>query len=235
MMKPKAKPCKGKGRTEGHGCGKQAIVRKYGLCQTCLKQWALTTEAGAEFIKKHAISHKKRGDDVRKRSWNERKEKMKVQTHSKEHKKYLQIEIQKLARMIDVKFGYNTCIDCGLPFTQGRDRDGGHFHSKGNNPSIRYNLHNIHSQKSNCNTNGLGGGKQHDYYKGLIQRYGQEYADMIDVELQQKYKYIGLTKADYPEKLKTVRAIIRNFETYQFTDAIQARKILNQIIGIHNE
>jgi len=166
----------------------------------------------------------------------EKKKKMpKTQSHpdvySKENKAALASEVQKLARMIDARFGFVTCIDCGKPF--GKQIDGGHFNSKGSNMSIAYNLHNLHSQMSNCNQNGLGGGKQMGYYDGLIARYGQDYADYVKYELQQKYQYVGLKNHEIPDILKRTRALIRNFDAYNFFNSVHARDTCNTIIGIY--
>lgn len=237
------KKCKGTGKAIGHGCGDmvpQAIGnkpnRKYGLGISCgcYAKWLYGTEEGLQVVEDHQIRAKNSNERKAKKDWNERKDKMKVTTHRKENKRNLQIEINRLAKMIDKKFGYDTCIDCGKPFTEDRDRDGGHCHSVGSNETIRYNLHNIHGQKSlSCNSNGTGGGKQHEYLRGLEQRYGKEYRELVEFTIVRRYKYNGLTDQDYADKLKIVRAIIRNFDTYRMQDAIQAREMFNKIIGIY--
>lgn len=190
---------------------------KYFLQQYCLE----TTEC----IAAHLELAKKKA----------KKKTPKTQSHPdvyhKENKQALAQACQKLARMIDARFGYVTCIDCGKSF--GKQIDGGHFHSKGSNASIAYNLHNLHSQMSNCNQNGLGGGKQMGYYDGLISRYSQDYANYVKYELQTKYPRIGMMNHEIPEYLKSARALIRNFDTYNFFNAIHARDICNTIIGIY--
>jgi hypothetical protein len=159
-----------------------------------------------------------------------RKKEMDIVANPTKYKKFLQDEINKLARMIDNSFDLK-CIDCGKDY--GPQQDGGHFNSVGKNASLRFNLHNIHSQKSDCNQNGLGAGRERQYYQGLIDRYGIEYAEMVDVGLQQKFTYIGLKNEDYPEKTKIVRAIIKNFGTYRFEGPKEAREICNKLIGIY--
>jgi len=159
-----------------------------------------------------------------------RKKIMDIETNPVKYKKILQDEINKLARMIDNSFSLK-CIDCGKDY--GQQQDGGHFKSVGSNASLRFNLHNIHSQKSDCNQNGLGGGRERQYYQGLIDRYGVEYAEMVDLQLQQKYKYIGLKSNEIPEKTKIVRSIIKNFETYRFESPYMAREMFNKLIGIY--
>ena len=133
--------------------------------------------------------------------------------------------------MIDLKLGYVVCIDCDKPF--GKQQDGGHFNSKGDNGTLRWNLHNIHSQKSDCNRNGLGGGRRLEYFRGLVKRYGVEYAEMVDTGLQVKYKYLGLTNKEVGEKLILVNKLIRDFDTFQLRDGIQAREMFNNLIGIY--
>lgn len=133
--------------------------------------------------------------------------------------------------MIDLKFGYVTCIDCGNSY--GEQQDGGHFKSVGSNSSLRYNLDNVHSQASNCNRNGMGGGKTLEYYRGLIARYGQSYADYVDSELQLKYPTIKLSEKEVYEKLTLVRSLVKNFNTFELTDSLQARTLFNNLIGIY--
>ena len=201
---------------------------------SCYPNWLYNTPEGNEVVEKHTIRSKKKTEDQEKTEWNEKKQEMRITTHYKENKKYLQNEINRLAKMIDRRFGFESCIDCGRGFTQDMDRDAGHCHSVGSNESIRYNLHNIHSQKSSCNGNGLGGGKTEEYKIGLEHRYGSEYRQYVEFEIVRLFQYIGMKKADYPEKLKIVRKLIRDFETFQFEDGIQARTQLNEIIGIYS-
>jgi hypothetical protein len=167
----------------------------------------------------------------KKKDWNKYKQERRPFTHKKENKAELQRQINLLARKIDQACEIFTCIDCGNRF--GKQVDAGHFHSVGSNATIRWNLHNIHSQASNCNRNGQGGGKQHDYYKGLVEKYGSKYAEYVDIVLPLKYKYIGLTEVEIYEKLKLVRKINRTFDTYEINDPIKARKMFNKIIGIY--
>jgi len=127
--------------------------------------------------------------------------------------------------LIDKKFGYINCIDCNKPLDH---IDAGHYIAVGSNATLRYNLNNIHSQRRGCNRDSARMGSRHTgYYKGLIERYGTDYAEMIDTELQHKYKYLGLMNQEIAEKLK-------NFDTFEFTDSISMRGMFNKIIGIYN-
>lgn len=163
------------------------------------------------------------------KKWKEEKKKLSPTIYAKEYKIKLQRSINRLAKLIDAEFGYH-CIDCNKPF--GSQIDAGHYHSVGSNSSLRYNLHNIHSQRAQpCNQ--WQGGKKKEYYEGLVVRYGQEYADYIDKELPVLYKEIKLSATDVIEKYKIVNKLIKNFPALIFHNGREARIKLNIIIGIY--
>jgi hypothetical protein len=171
--------------------------------------------------------------EQRKKDWNKHKAERMPVLYPKKYKGYLNSECQKLARKIDNHFNFN-CIDCDRPFAA--QQDGGHFNSKGKKASLSWNLHNIHSQRSECNCNGLGGGRERQYYDGLIKRYGQEYAEYVDIGLQKEYKYIGLNENEVAEKLAIVRKINREFDNIVNDlelNSIDMRSYFNGLIGIY--
>ena len=147
---------------------------------------------------------------------------------AKKRRADLQVEVNKLSRMIDAKFGYK-CIDCGSEF--GKKVDAAHYHSRGANNTIRYNLHNLHSARSHCNL--YSDTHKEGYYKGLKSRYGEEYANYVKDSLPIIFERIKLLDSDIKEKLKIVRKLIRTFPTLQFKDGVEAREKLNKIIGIY--
>ena len=163
------------------------------------------------------------------KEWRDTKAVMKVTTHAKEYKADLQREINKLSRMIDFKFGFITCIDCGKPF--GKQIDACHFHGRGGNSSLRYNLHNLHSGKSDCNQ--FSDTHKQGYAIGLADRYGNDYAIMVIEGLPLLYKEIHVSSVEVVEKLKIAREIIRHFDTYDLTDSISARNLFNKLINIY--
>lgn len=166
---------------------------------------------------------------VKQKTWKVKKKVMKIDTHSKEHKKALQDEINKLSRMIDIVFDFK-CIDCGKEY--GKQTDAAHYHSRGANCSLRYNLHNLHSASSQCN---LWSDTHKEGYKtGLINRYGKTYFDMVE-SLPLKYPEIHLSNVEIVEKLAIVRKLIRTFHTYKFATAIEGRTIFNNILGIYKQ
>tara|TARA_R110001606_G_scaffold91591_2_gene204238 strand:+ start:1383 stop:2069 length:687 start_codon:yes stop_codon:yes gene_type:complete len=147
----------------------------------------------------------------------------------KPSKNVLQDEINKLARMIDNYFEL-PCISCGN--TNNVKYDGGHRRSVGAYISIRYNLHNVRKQCSkHCNTSLSGNPDGYD--EGLIKRHGIKYKDFVKYELSKTYSYVNLGGIDYTEKIKLIRKLIRDFDTFKINDSIHARDLFNKIIGIY--
>ena len=66
----------------------------------------------------------------------------------------------------------------------------------------------------------------------MIERYGKEYADYVRFELP-KTPVVKLLSNEIVEKLKIVRELIRNVDTFIFKDGKEGRKILNKLIGIY--
>lgn len=160
----------------------------------------------------------------------ERKERL-PEVYPQKFRKTLNTEIQKLSRMIDKKYGVISCIDCSKPLPT--KHDGGHFHTKGSNASIAWNLHNIHSQRSECNMPDIGGGRRLEYYDGLVSRYSQKYADYVRYDIIRLYPSINVSNKEVAEKINLVRKLTRNLHTYSFKNPIDAREQMNQIIGIY--
>ena len=145
-----------------------------------------------------------------------------------ENRTELQRNINLLSRMIDASFGFNTCIDCGKPF--GKQIDAAHFHNVKGNEQLRFNLHNLHSAKSDCNQ--YSSEHKVGYKLGLTIRYGSMYLNQVE-SLKTEVKELKLNAVEIAEKLKLVRHIIRNFDKYKFDNALIARNQFNKIIGIY--
>lgn len=175
-------------------------------------------------------NNRKLADKKEKKDWSDKKAEMKVNTHAKEYKNSLQNEINKLSRMIDLRFEYLTCIDCEKSY--GKQQDAAHFHGRGSNSTLKYHLHNLHSANSQCN---MWSDVHHvNYAKGLENRYSKEYLIYVE-NLRLSIKEIHLTNKDVVDKLKIVRNIIRHFYTYQFESSLDARTQLNNLIGIYDK
>lgn len=190
---------------------------------------AAATEYILVKIRKADARKKAKAAKDEKKEWNNWKREHRKTAKRTNYKNYLQDEINALSKMIDLKFEHNTCIDCGGPF--GVQTDACHYHGRGSNHSLKYHLHNLHS--GNSQHNQFSDKHKVGYAQGLIKRYGNDYLEMVEA-LPLKYPKIKLSAFEVAEKLALVRKLIRDFETFVFEDARQAREQLNKIIGIYN-
>lgn len=157
---------------------------------------------------------------------------IKITVYSREYKKSLQDEINKLSKIIDIKFGYDSCIDCGLFMNRDKNQiDACHLISRKKNVTLSYHLDNLHSGHNHCNV--YNENHESNYKARIVKRYGQEYLNEIE-SLPLKYPVIKLSAQDIYEKLTLVRKLIRDFSTMRFESSISARKILNGIINIYD-
>jgi len=145
-----------------------------------------------------------------------------------ERRNDLQKKINLLSRLIDAKCGHDTCIDCGKPF--GKQIDAAHYHDMSTNRSIRFNLHNLHSARSDCNK--FSSNHKKGYASGLESRYGEIYLKYVE-SLKNNQTQINLTATEIKEKLKIVNSIIKNIDAYSFRSGIKVRTCMNKIIGIY--
>lgn len=167
----------------------------------------------------------KRAQD--RKDWNKRKKQEKIKLKGlPEWKKDLQIVVNWIARELDKD---QKCIS--HPDMKGFLRyDAGHYFTVKAHSDLRYNLHNIHKQNSQANER-YGGDA--NYTIGLINRYGQEYVDMV---LGLKLKYKGVGKLRYtieniqtkylPAARKVKREIQNGF--------LPTRDQVNELIGIYD-
>lgn len=203
-------------------CCKEKFEPKYFLQKFCMTK----DECIAAFTEWHK-DHKQKETDKKR---NKEKKELKIKVYSKEYKKYLENEINKLARKIDAYFGY-LCIDCGKDY--GKQVDAAHYKNKGSNDTLRFNLHNLHSAKSDCNQ--YSSEHKTGYKKGLIERYGEAYEEYVDVKMGIEYSYLGLTEVQIYEALGRARKCIRNFdkEIIRFKNGKEARDYFNKEIEIY--
>lgn len=203
-------------------------MKKLKKCKVCKTEFKPDQPLQMVCSPNCAIEYTK--ESKRKAHRKERREKL-PELYPAKYRGYLQDEINKLARKIDAKLGYTTCIDCDKTLIGIGQVDAAHFHNKKNHGNIRYNLHNLHSAKSDCNK--YSDNHKIGYREGIIERYSAEYMNRID-GLDLEYKDIKLKNKEVAEKLAIVRKLNREFDTYQITDGISARDVFNKIIGIYN-
>jgi hypothetical protein len=205
-------------------CGESKYIFRYGLCKKCFGTWVHSTEAGGEYLKKVTIPQAKKDVRIQDKK-NTQKRKIELLSKDAYRKIYLQDVINEIVRIIDKN---EPCI--ANPNASGSDA--GHFISVGSNRQTALNLHNIHLQSRN--SNGYNGGEYLKYYKGLIKKYGQQYADFCETLRQSKVRH---SKIDYIEafaKAKEFRLILKKKDlVYTAYHRIQLRNQANQFIGLY--
>lgn len=165
----------------------------------------------------------------KKQSWNkeklEIKEKLKTLT---DWQKDLEKPINKICCLIDFGSG---CISCNGKTTP----QAGHFHTVKSNPSIRFNLDNLHLQDYNCNC--AKGGNIQKYDIGLIERYGKEYWEYVKFDIVAKFPLLKMHKNEYQEKISIANGIVKWLQlqnkTYNTQERIELRNKFNNQIGLY--
>ena len=104
-----------------------------------------------------------------------------------DYEEELEKEIREIVRIIDEGC---KCISCGNM----KKPQAGHYHAKGKNTTLRFNLHNIHIQDYYCNVELSA--NHPGYNLGLISWYGKEYQDYVEYKLPLEFSLLKWTKND---------------------------------------
>ena len=224
------KKCKGTGKAIGYGCGKMIPVslygtsnRTYGLGHNCkcYPSWLFESKEGQKKVDRSIIKASK---DVK---TEKRRETRKEKDSIKNWKKCLQTKVQFIARLIDKD------LPCLARQKKANQFHGGHVLSKGGNPEMRFNLHNIHRQSAQSNT----------FYsddalmqEGIIREYGMKYLVFIK-ELKGK-EIPKFSNEEYHKKykiaLKIINALKKENRTFDVEERIELRNRFNFELGIYD-
>lgn len=225
MIQTKPKKCKGHGPAKDfEGCGKLVQSRRYGLGVQCgcFKKWVATTKEGQEYLVRQIIPKAKK---VVKKKNQEDFEKLK--NKATDWKKKLQIEINKIVRLIDKG---QPCL--ARPYLKQFQVHAGHIFSRGSSSNIRYHLDNIHRQSAQSNK------WQNDdalLREGIIREYGQEYFDHI--KALRKIPQIKYSNEQY--RIFTIKAreianrLKKTDKIYSKEERLQLRENINKELGIY--
>jgi hypothetical protein len=200
-------------------------------CKVCKETFTPVQFAQAVCNYKCAIEHSKKLKEQKEaREWKANKEILKnnLKTLS-DYAKELQKEVNTIVRLIDKG---TQCISTLKPLND--KYDAGHFYSVGSNPSLRFNLDNIHSQSVYANQ--YLSGDQMNYLNGLSDVYGIEYKDYV-INLKSRYKVIKLSAEEIKEKINISRRIVKwiKLQDRKFTtkERLDLREKFNKEIGIY--
>jgi hypothetical protein len=177
-------------------------------------------------IKAFLDSERKLKEKAEQREWNKHKkeqiEKMKTLSQWKDD---LQIVVNWIARELDKD---QPCIS--HPEVKDFLRyDAGHYYTVKSHSDIRFNLHNIHKQNSESNERHGGNA---DYTRGLKQRYGQDYLDMV-LGLPLRYEGTGKEKYTIPNIRDIYLPNARKVKREMMKGADFTRDQVNEMIGIY--
>tara|TARA_R110000822_G_scaffold306272_1_gene432421 strand:+ start:266 stop:802 length:537 start_codon:yes stop_codon:yes gene_type:complete len=107
----------------------------------------------------------------------------------------------------------NLCICCNRPL--GKNYDSGHFLESGNNPKIRFDEDNIHSQSVYCNRHK--GGDSDDYRGNLVKKIGLERVERLE---SMKGGTVKRTPQDYQAIEDCYKAKIKQLNRQQRNQAV---------------
>ena len=154
-------------------------------------------------------------------------EKKRLKTEVTDWKGNLQMEINKIVRLIDKDL-------CCLARNKKGQIHAGHVYARGGNANMRYNLHNIHRQSAQSNhfqnDDGL-------LREGVVNEYGQGYMDFIsDLRRTPVPKY---SKNEYMDMYYKARKIVLRLRKcdlkYSLNNRILLRNKINIEMGIYEE
>ena len=143
-------------------------------------QAVCTFDCGIAYTKQLREKKEKEKGIDRRRKLKAMKEKIKTLS---DHKKELQVLVNKCVQIRDRG---KDCVSCDKPDT-GEKRDASHFWSQGGNPSVRFDLDNIHSSCVHCNRDLHG--NLLEYRPRLIKRIGQKRFDELEARRTQSRKF----------------------------------------------
>jgi hypothetical protein len=117
-----------------------------------------------------------------------------------EFKKDLQIEVNKIVRLIDEKC---SCLACGV---NNAKVDASHFRGVGAWDNLRFNLHNIYSGCARCNT--YQNGNLIKFREGIIETFGESQMAFMD-DLNVIYPIVKLNKDELSERTKIAKKAVK--------------------------
>ena len=202
----KEKPCKGTGIASSLGCGKMTIHRVYGLGKMCCySDFLLKTKPGKLIMQKAMLKASKPRLEAEK----SKIEMKQAENFKKDRDKlnYLLVNVRNSCHeYIRKRDEFKPCISCGVSYNT--NFQAGHFFKAELFSNLKFNENNIHGQCQKCNL--LKEGNESGYRVGLMQRYGKEFLNDLNV-LAGDYKKNGFVwdreqleelRKYYKEKIK---------------------------------
>jgi hypothetical protein len=216
------KKCKGISQCKSvEGCGKESLKRTFGLCPSCLWDWATNNENGKVWKEKNFLPKFKKtlikNEKIKNKELKENLTNWRVK---------LQTKIQEIARFIDIGL---PCLALGYHAGQ---IQGGHIFSKGSNTTIALNLHNIHRQSAQSNHSHNDDGLLRDR---LSEEYGEGYLNFL--KSLKMIPSLHYTNSDYMYFYKVACEISNDLKkkgrNFDLKGRIETRNAINIALGIY--
>lgn len=225
-MRVKMKLCKGFGPAKGHGCSNIVWECVHGLGKSCgcYSKWLLETKEGEEKLKRSRLKAQK---IIQKQAVVKYKKKRKKdKDEATDWKKKLQTSINEIVRLIDKG------QMCPAKKYHAKQFHAGHVYSRGAEPSLRYNLHNIHRQSAQSNhfqnEDGL-------FREGLSNEYGPTYMEFLSS--LREIRALKYSQREYNTFYKKAREIAlrlrKEDKTYTRQERLKIRNKFNIQLGIY--
>lgn len=200
-MQLKEKKCKGIGKASSvNGCGKLTKFRKFGLCSSCLSDFLFNTDCGKLIFNKINLKIK---SDKEKAFKSDLRQKLKT---IGEYKQEARKVFQKWIRMRD---NDKPCISCNTITAE--MFDAGHFYKAELYSGLIFNENNCHKQCRKCNR--FLNGNELNYRKGLINRYGIDFVNQLDI-IADENRVKKYTKEELIAKKLQYEIKIKEFNKY---------------------
>jgi len=146
-----------------------------------------------------------------------------------DYKKFLQEDVQKIAKLIDygLKGLHEAKTDTGLI-------QGGHIYSKKNNEQMRFNLHNIHRQGAKSNMALIYDEELKDALKA---EYGNNYFEFIKSLKSQPLPKIKQNeyKEYHFKALGIIKRLQLTFASYSKEERLELRNTINKELNIYDD
>ena len=199
----------------------KVIICKTKGCDNVFKQFLTTQNKCIP-----CLVENQKAADLKKQKLEEKKLITKYKENTTNYSKILQDNINKIVRLIDKG---QPCLARG---NKPKQIHAGHVFARGGNPSIRYNLHNIHRQSAQSNH------YQNDdgiLKEGLVKEYGQDYMTFIsELRRTKALNYSNIQYKHFNElALDIIRMLVKKDCIYSLAERISLRNEINNTLEIY--
>lgn len=205
-------------------------------CKHCKKTFApsKTTQTACSLGCAVKLAEQKEGKMVLRQAQRQQVKEMAIKLKTlADYKKDLQVEVNRLVRLIDQDC---SCLACGAINTK---VDASHFRGVQAWPALRYHLFNIYSGCAQCNT--YRGGNLIKFREGILNQFGDETMNFID-DLPIIYPSLKLMQHEVSEAIilakQAVKEVVKLNKTEKLPRSIEQRielrKKYNHLLNIYN-